>query len=80
MAAVEYVAVTGRVPSKVAGLEGPGDSVREHTFASEAFRERYIRGGTRTHTAAMSTGSRVVRFVDTIHALEPEAGWRGFQL
>ena len=41
---------------------------------------RYFRGGARTHTLMMSTEPRVVRFMDTIHALEPEAGLRGFQL
>jgi fructose-1,6-bisphosphatase II len=41
---------------------------------------RYFRGGARTHTVFMSTEPRVVRFMDTIHALEPEAGRRGFQL
>jgi fructose-1,6-bisphosphatase II len=41
---------------------------------------RYFRGGARTHTVVMSTEPRMVRFMDTIHALEPEAGRRGFQL
>jgi fructose-1,6-bisphosphatase II len=41
---------------------------------------RYFRGGARTHTVVMSTEPRVVRFMDTIHALEPVAGRRGFQL
>jgi fructose-1,6-bisphosphatase II len=41
---------------------------------------RYFRGGARTHTVVMTTEPRVVRFMDTIHALEPEAGRRGFQL
>ena len=41
---------------------------------------KYFRGGVRTHTVVMSTEPRVVRFMDTIHALEPEAGRRGFQL
>jgi fructose-1,6-bisphosphatase II len=41
---------------------------------------RYFRGGARTHTVVMSTEPRVVRFMDTIHALEPEAGRLGFQL
>ena len=41
---------------------------------------RYFRGGARTHTLVMSTEPRVVRFMDTIHALEPEAGLQGFQL
>jgi fructose-1,6-bisphosphatase II len=41
---------------------------------------RYFRGGARTHTLVMSTEPRVVRFMDTIHVLEPEAGLRGFQL
>jgi fructose-1,6-bisphosphatase II len=41
---------------------------------------RYFRGGARTHTVVMSTAPRVVRFMDTIHALEPEAGRQGFQL
>ncbi len=41
---------------------------------------RYFRGGARTHTVVMSTEPRVVIFMDTIHALEPEAGRMGFQL
>ena len=41
---------------------------------------RYFRGGARTHTVVMSTEPRMVRFIDTIHALEPEAGRKGFQL
>jgi fructose-1,6-bisphosphatase II len=41
---------------------------------------RCFRGGARTHTVVMSTEPRVVRFMDTIHALEPEAGRKGFQL
>jgi fructose-1,6-bisphosphatase II len=41
---------------------------------------RSFRGGGRTHTVVMTTEPRVVRFVDTIHALEPEAGLQGFQL
>jgi fructose-1,6-bisphosphatase II len=41
---------------------------------------RYFRGGARTHTVVMSTEPRVVRFMDTLHALEPEAGRKGFQL
>ncbi len=41
---------------------------------------RYFRGGGRTHTVVMTTEPRVVRFMDTIHALEPEAGLQGFQL
>jgi fructose-1,6-bisphosphatase II len=41
---------------------------------------RYFRGGARTHTVVMSTEPRMVRFIDTIHALEPEAGLQGFQL
>ena len=41
---------------------------------------RYFRGGGRTHTVVMTTEPGVVRFVDTIHALEPEAGLQGFQL
>jgi fructose-1,6-bisphosphatase II len=40
----------------------------------------YFRGGARTNTVVMSTEPRVVRFMDTIHALEPEAGLRGFQI
>jgi len=63
-AAVEYAAVTKRVAPKVAHPEGV----------------RCFGGGVRTHTVVMSTEPRVVRFVDTIHALEPEAGRRGFQL
>lgn len=41
---------------------------------------RYFRGGARTHTVVMSTEPRMVRFMDTIHALEPDAGSQGFQL
>ena len=40
----------------------------------------YFRGGARTNTVIMSTEPRVVRFMDTIHALEPEAGLQGFQI
>jgi fructose-1,6-bisphosphatase II len=40
----------------------------------------YFRGGARTNTVVMSTVPRVVRFMDTIHALEPEAGLQGFQI
>src|SRR5919107_174940 len=40
---------------------------------------RYFRGGARTHTVVMSTEPRMVRFMDAIHALEPDAGTRGFQ-
>ncbi len=40
----------------------------------------YYRGGVRTNTVVMSTTPRVVKSVDTIHALEPEAGLQGFQL
>jgi fructose-1,6-bisphosphatase/sedoheptulose 1,7-bisphosphatase-like protein len=39
----------------------------------------YFRGGVRTNTVVMSAAPRVVRFMDTIHALEPEAGLQGFQ-
>lgn len=41
---------------------------------------RYFRGGARTHTVVMSTEPRMIRFIDTIHALEPDAGQTGFQL
>jgi fructose-1,6-bisphosphatase II len=41
---------------------------------------RYFRGGARTHAVVMSSAPRMVRFMDTIHALEPGAGLRGFQL
>lgn len=41
---------------------------------------RYFRGGGRTHTLVMSTRPRMIRFLDTIHALEPEAGAQGFQI
>ncbi len=41
---------------------------------------RYFRGGGRTHTIVMSSRPRMIRFMDTIHALEPEAGLQGFQL
>lgn len=41
---------------------------------------RYFRGGGRTHTVVMSSSPRMIRFIDTIHALEPEAGARGFQI
>ncbi len=40
----------------------------------------YFRGGARTNTVVMSTAPRVVRFMDTIHALEPEAGLQGFRI
>ena len=40
---------------------------------------RYFRGGARTHTVVMSTRPRMIRFIDTIHALEPDAGLQGFQ-
>ncbi|BBL79139.1 fructose-1,6-bisphosphatase [Rubrobacter xylanophilus] len=40
---------------------------------------RYFRGGGRTHTVVMSTRPRMIRFIDTIHALEPDAGLQGFQ-
>ena len=41
---------------------------------------QYFRGGGRTNSVVMSTRPRMIRFIDTIHALEPEAGIRGFQL
>lgn len=41
---------------------------------------KYFRGGARTHAVVMSTNPRMVRFMDTIHALEPDAGQKGFQL
>lgn len=41
---------------------------------------RYFRGGGRTHSVAMCTEPRMVRFIDTIHALEPDAGTQGFHL
>ena len=41
---------------------------------------RYFRGGARTHTVVMSAAPRMIRFMDTIHAFEPEAGLQGFQL
>ncbi len=40
----------------------------------------YFRGGGRTHTIVMAAEPRMVRFIDTIHALEPGAGLHGFQL
>jgi fructose-1,6-bisphosphatase II len=40
----------------------------------------YFRGGARTNTVVMSTAPRVVRFMDTIHVLEPEAGLQGFRI
>ena len=40
---------------------------------------RYFRGGARTHTVVMSTVPRMVRFMDTIHTLEPDAETQGFQ-
>jgi len=40
----------------------------------------YFRGGGRTHTIVMAAEPRMVRFIDTIHALEPGAGLYGFQL
>src|SRR5215212_8847775 len=42
----------------------PGESLRG---------VEYFRGGVQTNTVAMSTAPRVVRFMDIIHALEPEA-------
>lgn len=41
---------------------------------------RYFRGGGRTHSVVMCTEPRMVRFIDTIHALEPGAVTQGFQL
>ena len=41
---------------------------------------RYFRGGARTNTVVMSTEPRMVRFIDTIHALEPNVGTQGFQI
>lgn len=41
---------------------------------------RCFRGGARTHTVVMSTSPRMVRFIDTIHAFEPDAEKQGFQL
>ncbi|HEX2098413.1 MAG TPA: fructose-bisphosphatase class II, partial [Rubrobacteraceae bacterium] len=41
---------------------------------------RYFRGGARTHAVVMSTQPRMVRFIDTIHTLEPDAGIQGFQI
>ncbi len=41
---------------------------------------RYFRGGGRTHSVVMCTEPRMVRFIDTIHALERDASVRGFQL
>lgn len=41
---------------------------------------RYFRGGARTNTVVMSTEPRMVRFIDTIHALEPDVGTQGFQI
>jgi fructose-1,6-bisphosphatase II len=40
----------------------------------------YFRGGARTNTVVMSTAPPVVRFMDTIHALEPEAELQGFRI
>jgi fructose-1,6-bisphosphatase II len=40
----------------------------------------YFRGGARTNTVVMSADPRVVRFIDTIHVLEPDAGIEGFQI
>jgi len=48
----------------------PGESLRS---------VEYFRRGVRTNTVAMSTAPRVVRFLDTIHALEPETGLQGSQ-
>jgi len=68
-------AVTERVPSQDVVFAAAG-------LTPEAFLEgaRYFRGGARKHTVVMSARPRVVRFRDTIHALAPEAGQRGFQL
>jgi fructose-1,6-bisphosphatase II len=49
----------------------PGETLR---------RVRYFRGGARTHSVVMATEPRMVRFMDTIHVLEPDAGIQGFQL
>ena len=41
---------------------------------------RYFRGGGRTHSVVMCSEPRMVRFIDTIHALERDASVWGFQL
>lgn len=41
---------------------------------------RYFRGGARTHTVVMSTRPRMVRFMDTTHALDSEVRLQGFKL
>lgn len=41
---------------------------------------RYFRGGGRTHSIVMCAEPRMVRFIDTIHALERDASVKGFQL
>ncbi len=41
---------------------------------------RYFRGGGRTHSVVMCAEPRMVRFIDTIHALERDASVQGFQL
>jgi fructose-1,6-bisphosphatase II len=50
------------------------------TLGETLFGVRYFRGGARTHTVVMSTAPRMVRFMDTIHAFEPDAETQGFQL
>jgi fructose-1,6-bisphosphatase II len=41
---------------------------------------KYFRGGGRTHSVVMSTKPRMIRFIDTIHMLEPGSEAQGFQL
>ncbi len=41
---------------------------------------RHFRGGARTHTVVMSTEPRMIRFINTIHDLEPDAEHTGFQI
>ncbi len=50
------------------------------TLGDTLYGVRYFRGGVRTHAVVMSTTPRMVRFMDTIHAFEPEAETQGFQL
>src|SRR5918997_1476285 len=50
------------------------------TMGETLYGVRYLRGGARTHTVVMSTAPRMVRFIDTIHAFEPDAETRGIQI
>ena len=49
------------------------------TLGETLYGVRYFRGGARTHGVVMSTTPRMVRFIDTIHAFEPDAETQGFR-